>query len=582
MKIWLFRSIAVLIPLVFILVLEFSLRLVNYGEEYPLFISNPTHPDYVLPRPDIVKRYFNEVEQTPRVSMEANFFLAEKPENGLRIFVQGGSTAAGYPYGLGASLAGMVEHRIRATHPTRYVEVINTAMSAVNSYTLLDFADEIIDQDPDAIFIYAGHNEYLGILGVGSNYSITASNTTTLWFLKLKELRIFQLMQAMYSHVKQLKTSPTSSSSDDASSSSRTLMSQVAKEKEIALDSDIFTAGIEQFTQNMRLLLDKYAAANIPVYISTLASNELDHPPFSSSPADQELQGKLTQLTQNIKNYQQDTLLLELDLIHKQIQQSHSADLHFELGRLCASVKHISCAKKALLDAKELDNLRFRAPQAINTIIRQLASRQGVTLVDTENKMRQRSPLGLIGRNVMLEHLHPNISGYFVLANAFYEQYFTAQKNIPNTVYVSADTAWQRRPIIPSEEYIGFADILALTSDYPFSPFPKPVVLPKPQNWEASLGLEKVQKKIDWLTMQRKALAQYKTEKNFPMVLKTQQIIADALPHDPVENLRSAKNMHQVKRIPEALYYYQRAQRAGTMNIDTVIKRLAQQVKSMP
>ena len=41
-------------------------------------------------------------------------------------------------------------------------------MSAVSSYTLLDFSDEIVDYQPDAILIYAGHNEYLGILGVGS------------------------------------------------------------------------------------------------------------------------------------------------------------------------------------------------------------------------------------------------------------------------------------------------------------------------------------------------------------------------------------------------------------------------------
>ena len=52
----------------------------------------------------------------------------------------------------------MLEGRIRASQPTRYVEVINTAMSAVNSYTLLDFADEIIAQNPDAVLIYAGHN----------------------------------------------------------------------------------------------------------------------------------------------------------------------------------------------------------------------------------------------------------------------------------------------------------------------------------------------------------------------------------------------------------------------------------------
>ena len=44
-------------------------------------------------------------------------------------------------------------------------------MAAVSSYVLLDFADEIIAQQPDAVMIYAGHNEYLGIGGVGSSNS---------------------------------------------------------------------------------------------------------------------------------------------------------------------------------------------------------------------------------------------------------------------------------------------------------------------------------------------------------------------------------------------------------------------------
>ena len=86
----------------------------------------------------------------------------------LRIIVQGGSTAAGWPYGFGASLAGMLQQRLQATLPRRNIEVITTAMTAVNSYTLMDFAEEIIAQQPDAVLIYAGHNEYLGVLGVGS------------------------------------------------------------------------------------------------------------------------------------------------------------------------------------------------------------------------------------------------------------------------------------------------------------------------------------------------------------------------------------------------------------------------------
>jgi hypothetical protein len=109
---WLFRLIAILIPFAFVGLIELSLRLVGFGQSYPLFIPNPAHPDYLLTRPDVVKRYFPFQENVPNVTLEPHFFLKDKPSNGVRIFVQGGSTAAGYPYGLGASIAGMLEHRL--------------------------------------------------------------------------------------------------------------------------------------------------------------------------------------------------------------------------------------------------------------------------------------------------------------------------------------------------------------------------------------------------------------------------------------------------------------------------------------
>ena len=114
---WAMYSIALAIPVIFFLLFELTLRVVDYGQEYPLFIDNPSHPEYQLPRPDIIKRYFAQNQQAaqPTVSMEANFLLNTKPDNGFRLFVQGGSTAAGYPYGLGASLAGMLD--IVCVHP---------------------------------------------------------------------------------------------------------------------------------------------------------------------------------------------------------------------------------------------------------------------------------------------------------------------------------------------------------------------------------------------------------------------------------------------------------------------------------
>ncbi len=44
----------------------------------------------------------------------------------------------------------------------------------------------------------------------------------------------------------------------------------------------------------------------------------------------------------------------------------------------------------------------------------------GATVVDVQRAFVERSPDGIIGSQLMLEHLHPNLEGYFVMADVFY------------------------------------------------------------------------------------------------------------------------------------------------------------------
>ena len=66
-------------------------------------------------------------------------------------------------------------------------------MAAINSYTLLDFMDEILEQSPDALLIYTGHNEYYGALGVGSEQSLGNSRWLIHTYLKLRSVKLLCL-----------------------------------------------------------------------------------------------------------------------------------------------------------------------------------------------------------------------------------------------------------------------------------------------------------------------------------------------------------------------------------------------------
>ena len=105
----------------FLALLEGGLRLGGYGRSYPLFIANEFHPEYLLANPQLIKRYFSDPSDAVRVSIDIAFFKAEKSPGALRLFVQGGSTAAGFPFGAGASLAGMLQQRLRREGRTSVV-----------------------------------------------------------------------------------------------------------------------------------------------------------------------------------------------------------------------------------------------------------------------------------------------------------------------------------------------------------------------------------------------------------------------------------------------------------------------------
>lgn len=70
-------------------------------------------------------------------------FLAHKPANGFRVFVLGGSSEAGTPYGYDYSFAEFLRVLLTEALPGRHVEVVNTATPGFASRRLLYVAREV-------------------------------------------------------------------------------------------------------------------------------------------------------------------------------------------------------------------------------------------------------------------------------------------------------------------------------------------------------------------------------------------------------------------------------------------------------
>ena len=158
LKRYIFYIFLFLIPFLFFIILELSLIIFNYKGNLDLFISAPDElSHYMMCNKYVGRRYFPKEHRYWR----SDFFLKQKPENCYRIFVLGGSTAIGFPYGDNLSFSRILQQQLADTFPDKYIEVVNTAMSAINTYTLLDFMDEIIENEADAILIYANLKELM-------------------------------------------------------------------------------------------------------------------------------------------------------------------------------------------------------------------------------------------------------------------------------------------------------------------------------------------------------------------------------------------------------------------------------------
>ncbi|WP_290574546.1 SGNH/GDSL hydrolase family protein [Leeuwenhoekiella sp.] len=386
-------------PIFILVILEGCLRIAGYGTDYTLFkkVNTGKSPAYLEMNKRIAGKYFKEAGL--KADSQSDLFLEEKTDSTYRIVVQGASTVVGFPFYRGGSFPRILKHRLSQTFPQKNIEVINTGITAVNSYTLNDLTDQIIEQKPDLIIIYAGHNEYYGALGVGSSISYGSHPLVIRSYLFLKDFRFFQLFENTYQKL-------VSTTNQKTSERNTTLMEVMAKEQRITKDSDLYDQGLLQFQNNMNRLLKTYENHNIPVLFSTLVSNIKDIEPFISDSISDE-----TAYLSRIENADQSAIKLA----------QKNAKAAYLMGRYYLE-KNKDSAKKYFVLAKELDYLRFRAPEQINTLIEELAKEHNSTLVDMNQVFEAHASQQLIGDELMTEHVHPNVKGQFLMADAFYSK----------------------------------------------------------------------------------------------------------------------------------------------------------------
>ena len=451
-----------LLPVVFFALLEAGLRVGGYGADYPLFVEAPGAPGRLTPSREVATRYFAAEASIP--TPNPDYFLRDKPEGSIRVVAQGGSSTAGFPFYRGAAFPQILGARLRLAYPSREVEVVNTAMAAVNSYTLLDLADEILEIEPDVVVVYAGHNEFYGALGAASTESFGRSPGLVRTYLRLRGLRTVQLVRNVAAGL----ATAFAPERPAGAPPTNTLMARMIGEQSVPLGGEIYQAGTRQFASNLDLLLETYARAGVPVYVSTLASNEGDQRPFITdlTGSDSAAVGSAIREGRSLLA-SGDTAAAAEPFGQAVALDSLAADAWYGLATVEQASGDLDAARAAFVRARDLDALRFRAPSQFNDLIRETAARHGAVVVEGEAALRNASSRAIIGHEMMLEHLHPTLDGYATLADAFYEA-ITDDALFGEARATPPGRAVRR--VTPMDSLAGRMRVAQLTQSWPYRP----------------------------------------------------------------------------------------------------------------
>lgn len=403
---WTLRvTIAVFVPMLLLVLIEFCLRATNVG-----FPTSLLTPCTVKGQPASCYNLFFPAPYFPPgmiKSPQAYSIPMVKPPRTFRIFVLGESAAMGDPDPAYA-FSRYLEVMLRERYPSMHFEVVNSGSVAINSHVLLPMARELATQKPDLFIIYSGNNEVVGPYGPGTVLSASGMSLplirSSIFF---RSTRIGELITKLGTQKKQWTGM------------------EMFLDKQLPASSPLMEHAYSNFAANLRDTINAAKHAGARVIVATVATNLKDCAPFASMHRAGLKQNELDSWSALVR---QGTDLESAQNFAGALNQYESAagiddqyaELEFRIARCLWNLGDYQNAKQHYARARDLDTLRFRADSRINDINRSVAASSGAELVDADSIFDNESPHDVTGSELIYEHVHLTPEGNYLLARSMF------------------------------------------------------------------------------------------------------------------------------------------------------------------
>jgi len=291
------------------------------------------------------------------------------------------------------------------------------AVTAINSHVIREIARDCASKKGDLWIIYMGNNEVVGPYGAGTVFgSQTPSLSLIRASIALKASRIGQLLDSVRFSKTRLPASWEGM--------------EMFLKQQVRQNDPRMAKVYSHFQANLADIVRIGERCGARILLSTVPTNLKDCPPFASLhrtglSADQQRQWENSFLSGSEREARTNFVGALENLQNCAAIDNQYAELHFRMARCFLGLGKTEEAQKHFASARDLDTLRFRADTRINEIIRAAASgraESNCAILDAADLFARKSPEKIAGHELLLEHVHLNFRGNYLLARAMAEQ----------------------------------------------------------------------------------------------------------------------------------------------------------------
>jgi tetratricopeptide (TPR) repeat protein len=431
---WLLRILAMTLPVILLVgALETALRMAGYGYRTGFFEKvRIGGKGFLVNNEKFSLRFFPpRLERWPGPVM----IEASKPADTYRIFILGESAARGEPepaFGPGRYL----EILLREKFPSQKFEVVNVAITAINSHIILPIARDCARAQGDLWVIYMGNNEMVGPFGAATVFGAKAPPLPAVRLgLLVQETRTGQLFMAL---ARKLGGKPANASWGGM----KMFLGNQVKSDDLHKETVY-----RSFEKNLHDIVQTGLDSGAGIVLSTVAVNLKDCPPLGALPSTNLPPAQ----TAACEKFCADGLLSEsqgnFNAAARCFGQAASLDtkrpdVQFRWAESLLRTTNYDAARDHFQRACDLDTLPFRANSRVNAIIQEAAKEQAgprLVLCDAVSALETNNAAGICGQESFFEHVHFTFDGGYLLGRAWAEH---VEALLPVAIRSRATAGW--------------------------------------------------------------------------------------------------------------------------------------------